>query len=108
MVQKNNFFSRSAPDQVDLIQRADEFENVFRTSGVMETDPFFIHLKDDEQPNAIMTARRALYPIYKKVKEEFRRLRRDHITVPMEDPSEWCALVLPVIKTKKRKVENYS
>ena len=81
-----------------MSQRAYELRNVFRTCGVMEADPVSNYLKANVQPyTVIVNTPSTIFPIRKKV-EELRRLQRENVIVPMEDSSEWCAPIVPVIK----------
>ena len=90
----SNLLSRGVESKMSLVQRIDEVEIVFGTTGVMETEPVRTHLKDDAQPYAVMTVRRVPFPIQQKVEEELNRLEKHGVVIPMKDPSEWCALMV--------------
>ena len=95
----SNLLSRGVVSEMGLVKRVDSVENkVFGACGLLDTQPVAIHVKDDARPYAVMTARRVPFPIMSKVKDELERLQKHGVIVPMEEPSEWCAPMVPVIK----------
>ena len=95
----SNLLGRSVASQMGIIIRADTVqEQVFGPCGLMDTDPVKIHLRDDAKPYCVNVARRVPFPILQKVKDELNRLRDHGVIEPVQEPSEWCAPMVPVLK----------
>ena len=66
--------------------------------GHMKCPPVTIKLKDDVKPYSLSTARRVSLPLLPKVKAELNRMQDHGVIIPVEEPTEWCAPMVPVIK----------
>ncbi len=64
----------------------------------MKTEPVKIHLKEDAVPYAVHTARRVLFPLLPKVKEELQRMEEQAVVERVTQPSDWCAPMVLVMK----------
>lgn len=57
-----------------------------------------IRLKEGAQPYAVSVARRVSIPLQSKVKAALQKMRKDGVIVPVTEPTEWCAAMVPVMK----------
>ena len=57
-----------------------------------------IQMKEDAEPFFLHTARNVPLPLMQKVKDELKRMEDNGVIRSMTDPSEWCALMVPVLK----------
>lgn len=84
-----------------LVERVDELTGVVRSEGLLNTEPVKIVLQDDAQPYAVHTARRIPLPLVPLVKKELHRLETEGIIEKVTQPTEWCAAMVPVLKTQQ-------
>ena len=72
----SNLLSRTVAENMGLVKCMEEInENVFGASGLLKTDPVMIKLKEGVTPYSVTTARQVPFPLQKKVKAEFDRLK---------------------------------
>ena len=64
----------------------DKFPSLFKGLGTFKGDSYSIQLKPDAKPFA-------LYPLRKKVQEEPSRTQSLSVTLPVEEPTQWCGAV---------------
>lgn len=100
----DNLLSRDAATHLGLIQRLDGVEE--------EDDPLFaeldkeparckpvhIALTDNATPYAVHAARRVPIPLLQKVKDELNRLKAAQVIEEVQEPTDWCAGMVPVLK----------
>ena len=96
-----------AIDQLHLISRVEsikgsidyrgEYPDLFHGLGKME-GPYKIALKDDAQPFAINVPRRVALPLMDKTKKGLRRMEDAGVIVRVEQPTDWCAPRVVVLK----------
>ena len=93
----SNLLSRSAACSMGMVSRLESVQ-VFGSGGLMKTSPVKIHMDENAKPYAVNVARRIPFPIMEKVKAELQRLERHNVIRPVNEPSEWCAPIVPVVK----------
>ena len=64
----------------------------------VKCDPVHITLSDDHKPHSINVARRVPILLMQKVKEELQRLENAGIITEIQEPTDWCAGIVPVLK----------
>lgn len=103
--QAENLLSRDAAIRLQLIQRLDSIETPLHDPLYGDLDihpvkcpPVHITLTDKHTPYSVATARRVPIPLMQKVKEELDRLKSVGIIMPIEEPTDWCAPIVPVLK----------
>ena len=64
----------------------------------VKCSPLHITITEDAKPFSIATARRVPFPIPNKVKAELDRPEKADIIHPIEEPTDWCASIVPVLK----------
>ncbi|RUS71780.1 hypothetical protein EGW08_020463 [Elysia chlorotica] len=73
-------------------------EKIFGTTGLVNTTPVKIMLKDDAQPYNVVTPRRVPFPLQQSVKQELDKLEKAGIIQKTTIPTDWCAPMVPVRK----------
>ena len=100
----DNLLSRDAAKHLGLVQRI--------ASVQKDCDPLFaeldekpanckpvhISLKEDATPYSVQAARRVPIPLLQKVKEELDRLKSAQVIEEIQEPTDWCAGMVPVLK----------
>ena len=84
-------------DIVKLVDSIEQYPNLFEGLGTMP-EPYRIQLKENATPYAISTARRISHPLKPKVKEELKRLEQQEVIRKVDDATDWCAPIVPVLK----------
>ena len=74
-----------------------KFPHLFRGLGKLEGD-YTITLKEGAKPFALSTPRRVSLPLLKPVKEELERMEAPGVISKVQEPTEWCAGMVPVPK----------
>ncbi|KAI4890200.1 hypothetical protein NFI96_001996, partial [Prochilodus magdalenae] len=87
-----------------LVKRVDEVGGVFKSGGLLNTEPVEIVLQDDAKPYSVHTARRIPLPLVPLVKKELHRMESEGIIEKVTKPTEWCAAMVPVLKPNKKEV----
>ena len=97
----DNLLSRDASVRLGLIQRVNSVEDPLYSeldSTPVKCPPVHIALSDNHSPYSVHTARRVPLPLMPKVKTELQRLEKAGIIEPIEEPTDWCAPIVPVLK----------
>ena len=98
----SNLLSRNVAAKMGMVQRVEELDcakKVFGHTGLLKTEPVPIKLKDGATPYCVTTARRVPFALQKKVKAELDRMKADGIIREVTNPTDWCAPMVPVVKT---------
>jgi transposase InsO family protein len=82
---------------VQLIGSVESYSELFKGLGTMP-DPYKIKLREGAKPFAVTTPRRISLPLMPKVKNELERLEKLEIIRKVEEPTPWCAPIVPVPK----------
>ena len=75
-------------------------DKLFGATGMMKTDPIKIKLVENAVPSAVHTARNVPFPLLKPVQKELERMEAAGIIKPVTEPTDWCAPMVPVPKSK--------
>lgn len=73
------------------------YPQLFGSLGAMKGE-YNIRLKPNSVPFAIPVARRIALPLRDRVKQELERMERDDVIRKVDEPTEWCAGIVPVLK----------
>ena len=90
-----SLMSRSLACEMNLIKRVDD---VTSSIGLMQCDPVKIHVKRDAIPYSVSTPRRIPLPMMAKVENELNRMENEGVIIKQTEPTEWCSLIVPVLK----------
>ena len=93
---KENLLSRSDCVAMNLVQRVDDLYGSIEKP--INGPPVRIELKEVHEPYSIKTARRIPIPLYKKVEEELKQMEKQQIIEKIDEPTDWCAPIVPVLK----------
>ena len=74
------------------------YADVFTGLGKLKGE-YKIKLKDNAPPYALSAPRRVAIPLRAKVKEELDRMEKMEVIARVEEPTEWCAGMVPIVKT---------
>ena len=88
---------------VKLVGSVEKFPQLFKGLGTM-SQPYHIELKPNATPFAVRTPRRMSLPLMPRVKQELQRLQDLNIIRPVDEPTEWCAPIVPVPKRNGQEV----
>ncbi|KAK7884427.1 hypothetical protein WMY93_027550 [Mugilogobius chulae] len=107
--------SRSASVALGLVARVEavslisveavkqRFPKLFSGLGKMEGE-YKIELKEDAKPFALTTPRRVPLPLLPKVKKELARMEELGVISRVEQPTDWCAGMVPIPKRAEEEV----
>lgn len=73
------------------------YQEVFSGLGQLKGE-YKIKLKESAQPFALSVPRRVALPLRSKVKEELDRMEEMGVIARVEEPTEWCAGMVPLVK----------
>lgn len=73
------------------------YPEVFQGLGQLQGE-YKIKLKEDALPYALSAPRRVAIPLRAKVKEELDRMEKLGVIARVEEPTEWCAGMVPIVK----------
>ena len=80
-------------------QVVDQHPELFRGLGTIEGE-YNIVLKVDAKPYALSTPRRIPIPLKSSVEQELKRMQELGVIHNVEEPTEWCAGMVVVPKSK--------
>ncbi|XP_043203833.1 uncharacterized protein LOC122371521 [Amphibalanus amphitrite] len=89
------------PRRADFDKLKAEFPRVFDTESTlrkMTGEPMKIELTDDAVPHAVTTARNIPFCWREDVRLQLDELMEKDIIEPVEHPTDWCHLIVPVAK----------
>ena len=75
----------------------DEFSSVFNNFRKVKGD-YSIKLQDGAKPFALTTPRRLPIALLKPVEDELKRMESMGVISPIQEPTDWCASMVPVRK----------
>ena len=73
------------------------YPKLFKGLGKLEGE-YTIKLKDDAKPFCLYTPRRVPLPLMKRVKEDIAALVKSEVIEPVDEPTDWCAPLVVVVK----------
>ena len=74
------------------------YPDVFTGLGQLKGE-YKIKLKDNVTPYVLSAPRRVAIPLWTKVKEELDRMEKMGVIARLEEPTEWCAGMVPIVET---------
>ena len=74
-----------------------QFPSLFRGLGNLGEE-YIIRLKPEAKPHSLFTARRIPLPLREKVKNELDRMESTGVISKVEEPTPWCAGMVPILK----------
>uniref|UniRef100_A0A1A8F641 Gypsy retrotransposon integrase-like protein 1 n=1 Tax=Nothobranchius korthausae TaxID=1143690 RepID=A0A1A8F641_9TELE len=80
----------------------ESFNDVFGDIGLLNCPPVKIELRPDATPYSISTPRRVPFPLLPRVEEELKRMQLLGIIEEVQEATDWCAPMVPVLKKDKR------
>ena len=93
---KENLLSRKDCVAMNLVKRVDNLYGSIETP--IKLPPVRIELKDDAEPYSVKTARRIPIPLIDKVADELKQMEKQGIIEKIDEPTDWCAPIVPVLK----------
>ncbi|XP_065185817.1 uncharacterized protein K02A2.6-like [Sycon ciliatum] len=93
-----SLLSRSACTALGLVQRLAEVQGPVPLVQCMVGPAAQIHLTSDATPYHCLTARRVPHHLYSKVREELHRMEDGDIIARVDEPTDWCSPMVPVLK----------
>lgn len=94
---------RNEAVNMGLVKRVDELTGVFRSGGILNTEPVREVLQN-AQPYAVHTARQIPLPLVLLVKKELHRMETEGIIEKVTQPTEWCAAMVPFLKPNRQDI----
>lgn len=96
----HNLLSRATSSRLEVVKfiSAVGHSDVFGDTGLMQTEPISIELKEGSVPVAVTTARGVPFPLMPQVKQELERMEAGGVIETITEPTEWCAPMVPVRK----------
>ncbi|KAK3753951.1 hypothetical protein RRG08_006331 [Elysia crispata] len=82
--------------------KPEEKKQIFGATGLLNTEPVQICMKENTEPYCLTTARRVPFPLEQKVKEELEKMEKADIIEKVTEPTDWCAPMVPVLKPNKK------
>ncbi|XP_065176300.1 uncharacterized protein K02A2.6-like [Sycon ciliatum] len=94
-----NLLSRQTSQRMGLVQRGHiGVSTASPALGCMLGDPVKIELRPDAKPYNCVNARRVPIHIRLKVRRELERMETEGVITKVEQPTDWCAPMVPVLK----------
>ena len=97
-----NLLGRKAISSLGLLKRIDSLDRDGLFGTITETpihcEPVKIALKKNNEPYNLSTPRRIPIPLMEKVKNELNRMESLGVIEMINEPTDWCAPMVPVVK----------
>ena len=103
---------RSAIESLQLVEKINaievnkdykaQFPKLFTGLGKLDGPDCVVKLKPDAKPFALTTPRRVPVPLLSKVKEELAHMEQMHVISKVDEPTEWCAGMVVVLKANDK------
>ena len=93
---RENLLSRKDCVAMNLVTRVDDLYGSIEKP--INRPPVHIELKAEHEPYSLKTARRIPIPLYDKVNEELKQMEKQGIIEKVDEPTDWCAPIVPVLK----------
>jgi transposase InsO family protein len=99
-----SLLSRKAVTQLGLVKRVGAISAEQSAFGEIDENhilcqPVKIALHENAEPYSVQTARRVPIPLVEKVKDELKRMEKCGVIEKIEEPTDWCAPMVPVPKS---------